>query len=102
MNLISLLNLAFKEPGDTPGAGCNDVNSKYVPGARRRGGKIAAKGGRKEERRLEGEKAIARAADGGRLGRTKRPKEPVLPKPRGENTITPLLGGGIMNLSLAT
>lgn len=51
------------------------------------------KEGRKEERRLEGEKAIARAADGERLGRTKRPKEPVLPKPRGENTITPLLGG---------
>lgn len=52
------------------------------------------KEGRKEERWLEGEKAIARAAaDGERLGRTKRPKEPVLPKPRGENTITPLLGG---------
>jgi len=54
--------------------------------------------GRKEGRWLKGERTIARAVDG---ERTKRSKEPVLPKPRDENTITPL-PGSIMNLSLAT
>lgn len=48
----------------------------------------------------EGERERERKTRG-----TKRSKEPVLPKPPGENTITPLPGrgrGGIMNLSLAT
>lgn len=57
MNLISLLNLAFKEPGDTPGAGCNDVNSKYVPGARARR-KNCSEG--RKERRKDGWKAKRR------------------------------------------
>lgn len=46
---------------------------------------------RKGERRRGRRAAVARRSQSSdSRGRTKRPKEPVLPKPRGENTITPL------------
>jgi len=50
MNLISLLNRAFKEPRDTPSAlvATTSIANTYRS-AGERGGKIAAKEGRKED-----------------------------------------------------
>jgi len=60
MNLISLLKRAFKEPGDLGGAGCNDVNSKYVP----------ARDGEEKLRRTEGRKEGRKKESGTRRKRT--------------------------------
>jgi hypothetical protein len=63
MNLISLLKRAFKEPEDLGGAGCNDVNSKYVP-VRDEEEKLRRterrKEGRKKERKRNEEEAKGR------------------------------------------
>lgn len=94
MNLISLLNHAFKEPGDTPAAlvATTSIANTCRCGTRRKNCSEGRKEGRKTVKEKV-ERTIARAVDGGRLAGQNGRKSPVLPKPRGENTITPLPGG---------
>lgn len=95
------MNRAFKERRYPDGAGCNDVNSKYVPKQNEEEKLQRRTEGRKEGRWLKGERTIARAVDGGKVAGQNGRKSRYYRSHGGENTITPL-PGSIMNLSLAT
>lgn len=93
MNLISLLNRAFKEPGDTPTApvATTSIANTCRSGARKKNCSEGRKEGRKDGR-LKGERTIARAVDGGRLAGQNGRKSRYYRSHGGENTITPLPG----------
>lgn len=93
MNLISLLNRAFKEPGDTPTApvATTSIANTFRSGARKKNCSEGRKEGRKDGR-LKGERTIARAVDGGRLAGQNGRKSRYYRSHGGENTITPLPG----------